>query len=487
MKKGKGGRGPDRGGVRSAAIQAYADHLIGSDANDVFHAIEEEEQRHEIEYRVKEKDVFRLFTKKSDTGYAFKKINDRQINKIKDVIATRYRDTPRVAPVVQPTYEKGLFYQDEDSVLIEKDHDGTASPFPLHLSNEQLIQRIEVLDRVINAYDVFIKGNREEKLENKQKVFEIILYAFMSPFIWKLRDNYLEIKKPIVDIPLFLIISGASRTGKTSLVTMINILLGKFKDITDYSKNNGIIKDRLNFEDLYPVLVDEVARDFFSQRGTVNTGRGEEFIVQMCNSLGNTEKRKYPAVIVTTNIDNVEERLLRRVYDIKLSGQFDTDTGKRAEAEHYKNTLRTELNGDLFRDFSHRLIQNIKSGFSSSDFENDDFLLPGRRIFKKWFDEIGQEPYDWYNEKREVDYYKRGSKRWKDLYDYHYKYFQKQKDRLLLSNSVFKSKKEIDQYINYLPSGILKDSSGVITSLDKKEFFNFIGEKEGFLRFIHKG
>lgn len=467
-------------------VQDDAGNLLRSDADFIHQSIEDEKK--EIDYKVKEvenkEQLFKALSKKTDQGYEFKQPRNGLNKEVRDVIVKRYIDSAEPVSPAHTTIEKELFYTDEDHVLIVKDHDGSTTPLPKALDKEELIQDIAKLNKVIDAYARFVKGSNEEKIKNKKRVFEIILYAFMSPFIWKLREDYSEIRKGKevkADIPIFLIISGASKTGKTSLLDTINILLGSYKEFENYSKKTGYtIKGRFHFEDLYPILVDEVPKDFFSKKGSLNTGRGQEFIIQEGNTLGNLKGQKYPAVIMTTNedVDSIAERLLRRVYNIKLEKQFDSD--KKADAEDHKSEIKNELHDDLFKDFSWRMIQKIKNGSINFKLESNDFLQYGRDIFQEWFNEIGQQPYDWYNENRVDSYYEQGSKRWHDLFLIERKHFIVKGDVILLNNDkAFAQRSDVDPYINYLASGILKDNNKKILSLDKKEFFKFIGVSEG--------
>ena len=468
-------------------VQEDTGNLLHSDADFIHQSIEEEKK--EIDYKVKEVEnkvqLFKALSKKTDQGYEFKQPRSGLNKEVRDIIVKRYIDSTEPVTPAHTTNEKELFYKDEDHVLIVKDRDGSAMPVSKALDKEKLIQEIAKLNKVIDAYARFVKGSNEEKVKNKKRVFEIILYAFMSPFIWKMREEYSEIRKGKevkADIPIFLIISGASRTGKTSLLHIINMLLGNYKEVDDYPKDNGFkIKKRLNYEDLYPVLIDEVPKDFFSRKGSVNTGRGQEFIIHVSNTLGDSKERKYPAVIMTTNedVDSIAERLLRRVYNIKLETQFGTD--KKAEAENHKSKIINELNDDLFKDFSWKMIQKIRNEPINFEFRNNDFLYYGRNIFKEWFTEIGQHPYDWYNEDKVDGYYERGSNRWRDLYKSKKQYFavNDNNEILLDNNAVFKQPVQIKQYTEYLVSGVLKDNSGLMLRLDKKEFFKFIGVREG--------
>lgn len=466
-------------------VQEDAVNLKASDADFIQSSIEEEGK--EIEYRVKEvenkRQFFKVLTKKTDNKYEFKPIRNGLNKEIKDVIVKRYVNTKHVTSDHAELNEKNLFYNEDEHSLIVQNKDGSTTPVSQQLDKERLTQGINKLDKIIGAYAQFVQGNDEEKIKNKKRIFEIILYAFISPFIWKLRKEYAEIKKgkeAKADVSVFLIISGASKTGKTSLLNMINILLGNYREIENYSSDIGYkIKNRLHFEDLYPVLVDEVPKKYFSKGGSIDKGRGSEFIIQTGNTLGDLDsgKQKYPAVIITTNedVDNIQERLLRRMYNIKLERQFDND--KKAAAENYKNDIIDELNNDLFKDFSWRMLQKIKEGAIDFKLEGNDFLRCGRGIFKDWFNEIGKQPFDWYNENRLDGYYERGSKKWSDLYFLHKEEFKERDNHTILLNTdkVFLHRSDLKPYIEYLASGILKDGNEKAPLLDKKEFFKFIG------------
>lgn len=93
----------------------------------------------------------------------------------------------------------------------------------------------------------------------------------MSVFLFKLREDYgLDVGKPEKreDIPVFLIIGGRSKSGKSSLLTFVSRLLGN-SGTSDYLQYKdvdkaGVLEGLFNENNVFSILVDEMAEKFFN-------------------------------------------------------------------------------------------------------------------------------------------------------------------------------------------------------------------------------
>jgi hypothetical protein len=442
--------------------------------NDVIYNQKQVEER--VTYKLKEEietnnNIIRAITKKTNDGTKF--IRSKDIDKkVKELSIRIFKDKNQTSSnSANKNDEKQLFYNNDEHTIFIKNN-LTTEQFPSRLNDKSKLSfYLNQIDRFINIYSSYTAGKDEkEKIKDKKRIFEVILYSFMSPYIWKIREETKKTNELLIhDIPVFLIIAGQSRTGKSRLLSFINKLLGAYKEVEIYDPRE--IRDRLYTEYVYPILIDEIKREYFYKSGSGS--KGNEFIKMVTNSLGK-DGAKYPVLIGATNTDfSGEEALTRRIYYILVNKQFEES--KRRDAESVYNNIIKELNDELFKDFLHRMTDKIENddilNFDSSPI---DFLWAGREIFKEYFKETNQPLPDWYNDKRIDDYYEQGKDRWRRLYRSKKEQFVIQGDTIILEADIFKGKKGISEYIDYLPSGIIKDKTTLDMVLYKDKFFKFI-------------
>ncbi len=386
------------------------------------------------------------------------------------------KSSKKITEDIRPFYN----YRDEDDLIYVIDKNTVnqdvykqfSSPIDLAEIRDGLI----MIEDFLEAYESFTISPDKNY---QSKVMEIILFAFMSPFIWKLREEFV-IKTASESnrsaFPIFLVITGRAASGKTTALEFIGMLLGNdapyyipYSSISNAkSVKKDILEGYLGSEYLSPILVDEINSTFF-------TGKiGENIIKQASNNISG----KHPVFIGTTNTRefNTSSQVLRRIYYIQVDSEFDTKNFG-AKSKNYINELKARVSTNLFRDFCYRVCLKIKN--NEEIYKLDDFLLIARQIFLDYYNETGLKKPEWFPNKPFFDYEQRGKTLWKTLYQTKKLYFKERNDGTIYVESMLfnNNKKEKDNCLNYLGVGCIKEDNQILL-LNAENFYNFIGEEK---------
>lgn len=427
-------------------------------------------------------------------NYEIKKDDELSIakGKILDILY-RYTKTEMEISRFSLTYNDAdkkqyiIYNQNENSSRAQELFDRKAS-------DEEIKKSINNLTRFISAYDKYV-SNHDNSNKNLSRIFEVIMYAFASAYIFKLRQETIGNK---ADIPIVLVIGGRASSGKSNMLAYIDRILSGRKLSYDHHylqykqvDKGGKLGDLFLSNNTYPLLVDEVATSFFTSKAT---NKGEELIKYLSNTLDS----KHPVMICTTNTTafNIPQQVARRIYFLKVDACFNEKM--KTEANKYYDSVMNEADNLLFKDFCYRVGERIKSGESLFTENSSDFLGVVREIFKEYF-EIAQVdipkyfPMDLYS-----DYETRGKNMWRTLFDqakesFIYKYSKDMKEATLTINlrelmSGINSKQDAQVYMNYLRQDIFIEDAGVYVVLRANPFYEWIGvnRKKGLLSFFRK-
>jgi hypothetical protein len=364
---------------------------------------------------------------------------------------------------------------------------GHSSNYAVKSDISVIKEKLLMLGKFIAAYDNFTTNDVKE---TKSRIFEVILYSFVSSYIWKIREEYARLDnkdEARASVPVFLLIAGLSQSGKTHLIKFISKIIGNCGHYYHYNRQSKlssldhispqIIDNFLYEENLTPVFVDEITKDYFSSQSSVSSNyMGEDYVKKITN----TREGKFPAIIATSNTDfSANAQVMRRIYYIQLNNPFDT--GKKSETTKYFNDIYESFGTELFQDFLHRISQKFREGIP---FDQEDFLNIGRSVFLDYFSETEMQVPEWFSDSRIDDYYLRGKQIWQRLYRTKKKGFTEDKtsnEITIDDDIVFGSKlsvsKDKRECLQYLSAGIVKEDKGLVV-LNRNKFLKFISKKQ---------
>ena len=347
-------------------------------------------------------------------------------------------------------------------------------------SKEEIKAGIENMLRFLDAYRKFVIDQTEDD-GRLSRLFEIILYAFASAYIFRIRQSYSNKKE---DVPVILVIGGKSFSGKSNLLAYIDrILSGRqlenskhyiaYKDV----EKGRILEDLFTTDNTYPLLIDEMSPKFFT---STSSNKGEELIKYLANELDG----KHPVMICTTNADSfsIPSQVNRRIYYLKVDSTFDER--KRSEAGEYYDEVMYEAKNFLFRDFCFRMREKIQTNEELLSLKKFDYLYAVRQIFGEYFKIAEIEVPSYFPTKLYRDYGERGIKMWRTLYSqekdkFHYEKNGKDEPTFVINlKELVQGNRDIQLYINHIRSDILDDSVGMFVVLKANPFLEWIGIKK---------
>lgn len=410
-------------------------------------------------------------TKKTKNGHSFepkeKLLPLRE--KLKEIVSFSHRKTQEIIDK-----RNFLHFNPAHSEFYIKQQD-LAIPYTISMDRDELRLYLEKIVNFVNSYWEFGVYKNREVLK---RVFEAILFAFTSPFIYLMRKKVKKEKgdEKVAEIPIVLILGGLANTGKTKLILIINKLLGNnfevfnYRDI--YTKSQRIIYDLFYTTNIFPILVDEIYDNFFK-------GEGERLIKNLTNTITDA----HPCLIGTSNIGfSAESQVIRRIYYLHFDSPFSEDKALKRSAEKYFEEKVGTIDDRLFRYF---LKEFVKRMAEEEFFRIEDPLFLSRKIFIDFFNLAEIAPPDFISPKPYGDYYKIGSIEWQAFYLTRKSEFKEMKEGgeryfVVDLKSIYEPK-DAEQLKNKLPPSVIK-SPGTPLILHKDKFLHFIGQKERFLK-----
>ncbi|MFN3603757.1 MAG: phospholipase D family protein [Leptonema sp. (in: bacteria)] len=413
-------------------------------------------------------------TKKTKDEYYFqskeKLLSSKE--KLKEIVSFTHKSTREMIDK-----RNFLYFNPGNSEFYTKQGDH-AIPYTTSLDKEELRLSLEKVVHFVNSYKEFAVYKDEEVLK---RVFEAILFAFTSPFIYLMRKTIKKNKsdEKVAEIPIILILGGLANTGKTKLLLFINKLLGNCFEVFNYNdiyrRSQQVLYDLFNTTNIFPILVDEIHRNFFK-------GKGEELI----KSLTNTLTEPHPCLIGTSNIEfSAESQVIRRIYYLHFGSPFSEDRTLKQKSESYFEEKVGTVDDRLFRYFLKEYLNRMNE---KDFFKIEDPLYLSRKIFIDFFKIAGFSIPDFISPKPCEDYYKMGSIEWQAFYLTKKAEFKEMREGgeryLVVDLTSLNETRSAEQLKNKLPPSVVK-SSGTPLILHKERFFKFIGQNEG-LGFFNK-
>jgi hypothetical protein len=463
----------------SREMRIMIDDSITADLND--YQKETVYQKEEVETNVKRLNL--LFKRNPKGGLVPK--TKKELEKIKVSIKTTIN-----SKAITATEDMRVFYKYDErlaSLFIEQHTSDESNKsvyitYPLEIDKGKLKDKIEVINKIVNSYKDF---STYQNIDNRHKIFEIILYAFISPFLWKAREQYVTARGTETErryIYPFMIIGGSQESGKSTILDLVGRLIGNnapyFGAYNNYSKSNNLLS-LFYTENICPLLIDEINLNFFTSK---REQLGEALIKRITNDCSG----QHPCLIGTTNMGefHVSGQVLSRIIYIELNNFFDKE--RRLEARDFLEQIRDTIDDELFRDFCYKIIGMIKE--NKEIYSQPDILSVAREIFRNYYEDCGVEVPEWLDFKEHFDYQNRGRETWLNWYANNKSSFRENKDSMLYinTNDIWGNNKEVEKFINYLDKDSIASYSAPMLLLNKTPFYKYIGLKKSGLARIRE-
>lgn len=345
-------------------------------------------------------------------------------------------------------------------------------------------ETLNLIEKFVEAYKNFTVENDDNS--NISKVYEVVLYSFLSAFIFMIREQYgIDVGKAEKreDVPMFMIIGGRAYAGKSNLLSFVSKLISgeqsnHYLHYKDIQKAN-VIESLFYEENIFPIFADEVEPKFFKSTATT---KGEALIKSLANSLDSS----HPTFICTTNTKtfDVPAQVLRRVYYIQIDKTFDE--AYKNESDIYYNDIMCSINNKLFKDFCYKVCTRIQEG-EPLYFDSVDWLKLARNLFIDYYHLIGRKIPDYFPMAPFDDYKERGKNMWKTLFREKREIFNYNAEkREVIVNFEDMDRNTKASYFNYLLNACIKEDIGIYLILNDKIFFDWINEDNPFVDKEHE-
>ncbi|WP_306484965.1 phospholipase D family protein [Anaerococcus sp.] len=311
----------------------------------------------------------------------------------------------------------------KSGLLVKSELTDEFIPFGEMKDIEEIRKALILLDEFIHTFESFV-----HKYDDKygQRIMEAIFYAFTGPFLYEIK-KLARTSEERNDIPQFLFIGGTAGSGKSSLIKMINKMLGlsdkayyNFSELASGAQAKAnrvkVIEGWAREDNVYPIIIDEFSIEFFTK---ANYGR--DLILNTTNSQVEIVS-PFPVTIGTTNADGytLPPEARRRSYYLKIDKKFD-DKYKKDSPLVYKE-IYEKMNNILFTDFTIQMADRLDN---SDDYEWNhfadgfgkvDFLYQTRNIFRDYYKSCGMPLPRYFPTRRYTDDFESNQEKWRKLY-----------------------------------------------------------------------
>jgi len=223
--------------------------------------------------------------------------------------------------------------------------------------NEVKLNLNPSLDEIKNDVDLFLqymdgyKNFHGEYEYMQQRYFEFANWFFCSPFMGVMRDMANRYNQNTLPYPIFGLVYGQSKAGKTSfLETLLKMMIGQKTRISAPEFTRKTI-DGLRYEVKgAPIIVDDLTQNRFTQHA-IETIKNDTF--------GISEKMiHYPAVVISANEDvkAVAPEIIRRTVICRVqAGLTNTEVMQSSIVRKVQKNVGTAF----YREYLRRMLECI--------------------------------------------------------------------------------------------------------------------------------
>lgn len=222
----------------------------------------------------------------------------------------------------------------------------------------------------------------------QRRYFEFANWFFCSPFMACMRDMAVRYNQNLLPYPVFGLVYGQSKAGKTSfLETLLKMMIGQKTKISAPDFTRSSIEALKRTVKGAPIIVDDLTNTRFNQHA-IETIKNDDFGV--ADSL-----LHYPAVVISANEDvkAVAPEVIRRTVICRVQAGLTNTEVMRSSVVR---TVQREVGTALYREYLRRmlaivsdLLEEMKSDESESA---PDILAESSQVLMNIFQEYSETP-----------------------------------------------------------------------------------------------
>lgn len=250
-------------------------------------------------------------------------------------------------------------------------------------SKAEVEKDVELFLRYMDGYEKFHGDHAGMQL----RYYEFANWFFCSPFMACMRDMAVRYNQNTLPYPVFGLVYGQSKAGKTSfLETLLKMMIGQKTKISAPDFTRSSIDSLKQTVHGAPIIVDDLTNDRFKQHA-IETIKNDDFGI--AEHLVN-----YPAVVISANEDvkAVASEVIRRTVICRVQAGL---TNTEVMSSNIVRTVQREIGTAFYREYLRRMLDLVPELLEQmKDDEQDsapDILKTSSQVLMEIFEEYGPE------------------------------------------------------------------------------------------------
>ena len=214
-------------------------------------------------------------------------------------------------------------------------------------ANEEITQDVSLFLRYTEGYEKF----HGDVVGMQRRYFEFANWFFCSPFMGCMRDMAIRYNQNTLPYPVFGLVYGQSKAGKTSfLETLLKMMIGQKTKISAPDFTGSSIENLKRTVKGAPIIVDDLTNSRFNQHA-IETIKNDDFGVA-------DHLVHYPAVVISANEDvkAVAPEVIRRTVICRVQAGL---TNTEVMRSNVVRTVQREIGTAFYREYLRRMLDVI--------------------------------------------------------------------------------------------------------------------------------
>ena len=251
------------------------------------------------------------------------------------------------------------------------------APLDLHPPVPEIKRDVSLFLNYMDGYEKF----HGDVAAMQRRYFEFANWFFCSPFMACMRDMAVRYNQNLLPYPVFGLVYGQSKAGKTSfLETLLKMMIGQKPKLSAPDFTRSSIEGLKRTVKGAPILVDDLTNTRFNQHA-IETIKNDDFGVA-------EGLLHYPAVVISANEDvkAVAPEVIRRTVICRVQAGLTNTEVMRSSVVR---TVQREIGTALYREYLRRmlaivsdLLEEMKSEEAGSA---PDILAASSRVLADMF------------------------------------------------------------------------------------------------------
>lgn len=217
----------------------------------------------------------------------------------------------------------------------------------LEPSNEEVSRDVALFLKYMDGYEKF----HGDVSGMQRRYFEFANWFFCSPFMGCMRDMAVRYNQNLLPYPVFGLVYGQSKAGKTSfLETLLKMMIGQKTKLSAPEFTRSSIEGLKRTVKGAPIIVDDLTNTRFNQHA-IETIKNDDFGVA-------DHMVHYPAVVISANEDvkAVAPEVIRRTVICRVQAGLTNTEVMRSSVVR---TVQREIGTAFYREYLRRMIDAV--------------------------------------------------------------------------------------------------------------------------------